>query len=134
MKKRHKKFLKIITENKPGKLDNISKILAQADIDIKDFVAVGIDEKGLIFLHTSDQDKALEILQGNGYYILEENGIIIKLESKPGALAKITDILSKKNININSAATIDRNKESTFVALTVDDASQAKKILKNYTV
>lgn len=134
MKKRHKKFLKIITENKPGKLDNISKILAQADIDIKDFVAVGIDEKGLIFLHTSDQDKALEILQDNGYYILEENGIIIKLESKPGALAKITDILNKKNININSAATIDRNKKSTFVALTVDDASQAKKILKNYTV
>lgn len=134
MKKSHKKFLKIITENKPGKLDNISKILAQADIDIKDFVAVGIDEKGLIILYTSDQDKALEILQDNGYYILEENGIIIKLKSKPGALAKITDILNKKNVNINSAATIDRNKKSTFVALTVDDANLAKKILKNYTV
>jgi len=134
MKKRHKKFLKIITENKPGKLDNISKILAQADIDIKDFVAVGIDEKGLVILYTSDQEKALEILQNNGYYILEESGIIIKLESKPGALAKITDILIKKNININSAATIDRNKKFTFVALTVDDTNQAKKILKNYAV
>ena len=134
MKMKKKNFFKIIAKNEPGVLSDITRILSNENINIEDFVVIGFEDRGLILLSTSDQDKAMHILQDNSYYILEENGLIVKLEDRAGALAGITQLLNKNDINIDSASIVDKDKNFGYVALKVSDLEKAEVVLEKYLV
>jgi hypothetical protein len=132
--KTREKTLKIIVENKPGKLSIILSLLTTAEITVNYVNALGFQEFGLVLLSTSDNEKTMKVLQDNRFYVLEENGLILQLENKPGALAEITNIIAKEQVNINSAEILDKDKTSIFVALSVDNLEKTKKVLKNFLI
>ena len=134
MRKVKANFLKIIADNRPGIVADISRLLAKSKINIEDISALGFGEKGLVVLLTSNQEKTVRVLQDAGYSVLADQGFVVKLDNRPGAFAKVADLLAKKGINIGSVSAIGKDKASVYIVLMTDQTDKAKKLLKPYAV
>ncbi len=129
-----KNIIRIITENKAGILYALSKLLAKEGINVEDIVATTFGDKAMIMLMSSDQKKALSVIQNNGYHVLEEESVIIKLKNQPGALAEVTKLLAKTNINIMSAVIINKDTHHAFFVMVVDNPVKTQEVLSAYIV
>ena len=134
MNKTKRSFLKVIADNKPGALAEIARLLARVKINIDDMTAIGFGEKGLVILLASDHVKAAQILQDHGYSVLSDQGFVVKLENKPGTMAKVTGLLAKNGVNISAISAIGKAKGFCYFVLTADNMKKARKLLKEYIV
>ncbi|MEM4295539.1 MAG: ACT domain-containing protein [Candidatus Anstonellales archaeon] len=125
-----KEFI-IKTQNNPGTLFQIASLLGNAGINIEAITAFAINEKTAIFrIVTNDYKTASQMLKRAPINIeVNENDIIVvKLENKPGELAKLTEVIYKAGIDLN-AIYILRADKITEVAISSDNNSKIKSLL-----
>lgn len=125
------KAITIVANDKVGLLADISYILAKAKVNIESIHVDVISGKSIITLSLSDVEKGKEILENAGYKIEELDAVIIKLEDKPGELNRITNLLSKEGININSVHMLSKDGKTTVLSLIVDHPKKASMMLKD---
>jgi hypothetical protein len=89
------------SEDKIGVLANITKILADHDINIEGVAGYGQVGQAKIMLVTDDNLRAGDAIRKAGYKDVKEcEALIVELENKPGALKNVTAKLVEQNINI----------------------------------
>ena len=90
--------LYVILEDLPGTVSELLRILKKKNISV---YAVGlfIDTARL---HVSDPQKALEVIQENGYVVELREVIRIELANKLGAIYEIAHKIANAGININN--------------------------------
>ncbi len=128
------KTLTIVEDDRVGLLMDISYIMGKEKINIENISAAAVGGKAIIVLTVKDTKKATEILKRNGFNILEEDTLMIKLPDKPGELSKITQMLAKEGVNITSLFVVSRDGKETVVALTVDKKRKGTKLLEPYLI
>ena len=84
------KQITVITDERPGIVADLCKVLADDGINIETFNAEVQDEHGVIILTVDQYDAALKALTNADYQAFSEDVIIIKLKDEPGALARIS--------------------------------------------
>ncbi|OQX84011.1 MAG: hypothetical protein B6D53_00925 [Candidatus Omnitrophica bacterium 4484_49] len=97
------KHLAVFVENKPGKLEKITRTLLEANINIR---AISIQDRGdfgVIKLLVDKPQSAEQALKSAGFVCALREIIAVEMEDKPGGLHKIAEIFSKNNINILDA-------------------------------
>jgi hypothetical protein len=95
------KELVVSTENKVGVLANISKIMADHDINIEGVAGYGDAKEAKIMLVTDDNLRAGDALRKAGFKAVKESEVIIlDLINKPGALKGVTSILAAAQIDL----------------------------------
>lgn len=95
------KELVVTMENKVGILANISKILADHDINIEGVAGYGDAKEAKIMLVTDDNLRAGDALRKAGYKNVKESEVImLDLINKPGALKNVTAKLAADNIDL----------------------------------
>jgi hypothetical protein len=95
------KEIVVSSENKVGILANISKILADHDINIEGVAGYGDNKEAKIMIVTDDNLRACDALRKAGYKSVKESEILmIDLINKPGALKNVTARLAAENIDI----------------------------------
>lgn len=126
----------IVEKDKVGLLMDISYILGKEGINIESIAATAVGDRAVITMVVKDYEKAFEVLKKNGFNVLEEHMIIIKLEDKPGELSKVAKTLADAGINIKNLYVVSRDGKHTLVALSVekDKMKKARELLKNYLV
>lgn len=126
-----KKEFIIKTENRPGTLHIIASLIGSKGINIESISAYTPDGKIAIFrLVTADPVSTEKVLR-NATIPLEflENEIVtVELENKPGELAKLTEFIYKKGIDLN-AVYIIRSDNTTEVAINSENNEKLKNIL-----
>jgi hypothetical protein len=93
----------ITVVNKIGVLADISKVLAQAGINIEAVAGYAKEnsQEAQIILITSDNQQAAEALKKENYTsVAQEEVVVLELENEPGALKEITTRLSAAGIDI----------------------------------
>ena len=92
----------VVTEkNKVGILANISKILADAGINIQGVAGYAADNEAKIMLVTEDNLRAVDAIKNGGYKAVKESEVVIaELINKPGALKSFTTKLAAGGIDI----------------------------------
>lgn len=91
--------LLLTTENKVGKLSEISKLIKDNGINIRAISAWVVEDKAFFRLITSDNLKAKEILGVQGS-LEEKEVIILEMPDQVGQLQSLTSILGNNGIDL----------------------------------
>lgn len=126
------KQISIFSENKPGKLQKITKVLAEAGVNILAINIASSNGFGVIRFIVDKCDMAYERLKQKGFTVSLNEVLAIELVDKPGGLFEVSSILSKKKINIENAyVLILGSRKKAFLIVDVQDIDKAKKLLKH---
>lgn len=118
--------ISVMLENIPGKLAEVSRILADAKINIRALTAAETTDFAILRLIVSDTKKAVEALRKNRFAVSESDMIAIQMKDEPGSLAKVAESFSRNGINIEYLYPIITSKNA-IVAFRVSDIEGAKK-------
>jgi hypothetical protein len=92
----------ITTDNKPGLLADIARIMAESGINIEAVVGYEFDKKAKLMLVTSANLLMIDALKKKGYDSVKETEVVeVDLENKPGAMKVVTTELANNGIDIH---------------------------------
>jgi hypothetical protein len=112
------KQLTVSLENKPGTLAHVTKILADAKVNILALFGSTVGEQGSAQLVVDNVNRAKKALSAAG--VAHREGVLqqVELSNKPGAFAQFADKLAKKGVNIDSIyATAPKGAKKAVVVL-----------------
>ena len=81
----------IMARNEVGVIADISRALADADINIETISAKALGDKGIITLTTDDDDSALRVLTDADFKAAADDSLMLSLRDEPGALARVAE-------------------------------------------
>ena len=122
----------IVSDDRPGILANISHILGKDGININGVNASIVERRAIITLLVKNKERAIALLQQNGYNVLTRRMIAVRLMDVPGEQAKFTQLLADRSINMEDMHMVAREKGSVIYAIKVDKYDEAKEVLKGY--
>lgn len=120
------KQLSVFVENKPGRLMEILRTLADSKIDIKALSLADTTEFGIIRMIVSDADKAKKVLNNDGVVVRICNVLAVAVNDEPGALMNTFEILSENKISVEYMYAFgEKLGNSSVIAIRTDDMDLA---------
>jgi hypothetical protein len=123
--------LSIFAENKPGKLAQVTGILAKEKISIRATTIATADTFGIINLIVDDPKRAEAALAKAGMTVHLREVLAILIPDKPGSLDSLTQLFYQEGININNAYgfVLESLKKAVFI-VDVDQIQKTEKLLE----
>ena len=126
------KQLTIFVENKKGALVDITKTLADNNINMRALSIADTEDFGILRLIVDNNDVATNALQNAGYLLKKTEVVGVKIGDQPGKLSTALDVLDKADINMEYLyAFMSRTEKHAYVVLRVADNAQAEKVLED---
>jgi hypothetical protein len=126
------KQISIFSENKPGRLKKITKVLAEEGVNILAINIASSNGFGVLKFIVDKCELAYQKLKQKGFTVSLNEVLAIELIDKPGGLFEVATILSKKRINIENAyVLILESRKKAFLIVDTNDIEKAKKLLKH---
>ena len=94
------KQVSVFLENKAGRINNVTKGLADNGINTNAFSMAETTEFGILRLIVSDVEKAVEVLRGADFAVMLTDVVCISCPDVAGSLAGILDQLAEEDIFI----------------------------------
>ncbi len=124
----------VMAKNEVGVIADISRALADNNLNIETISAEALGDEGIITLTTNDYDDALQVLTDAGFKTVSDDSLIVRLPDEPGALAKISEKFKQADVNIQSLHIVDRRDGHTTIAISTDDRAKAETLVDKGTV
>ena len=116
------KQISIFIENEKGKLAQVSSLLAENGINLRALSIADTTDYGILRIVADDAEKAHSVLSENGYLTKINDVVGVKIQDKPGSLAKIISTLSGAGISVEYAyAFTSAEPGIAFMAFRVND-------------
>lgn len=127
------KQVSVFIENKAGRLADVTKVLAENDIDISALSIADTTDFGILRLIVSKPDKAVRVLDENGYSVGTTEVIAVAVDDRPGGLSLVLDALEAESIDVEYMYAFIGSKASgrAMVILRVENPARAAELLKN---
>ena len=129
--------LTIFVENKQGKLVEITRLLAENDVNMRALSIADTKDFGILRLIVDDTDRALVELGENGVMVKITEVVAVELPHRPGSLSKTLTVLADAGINVEYLyAFLSSKGQGAYVVLRVADNEAAEQALTaaGYTV
>jgi len=94
------KQVSVFLENKTGRINHVTKILAANGINMHAFSMAETTEFGILRLIVSDVDKAVAVLRDANFAVMLTDVVCISCPDVAGSLASILDQLAEHDIFI----------------------------------
>jgi hypothetical protein len=113
--------------DRPGQLAALAGALGKGKVQLRAIAA----QKGVVGILVADKDaaKARRALKAAKFRSTERKAIELRLQDKPGSLAKAAGRFGKGKVNIASAYVLAPGRGSVGVAFGVKNAGKAKRAL-----
>lgn len=121
--------LTLTLESKPGVLARISRALADAGVNITALCAAEATGRGKLRMVVTDPARAKEALRAAKFRCGEEPALVLTLEDRPGALARVAEKLAQAKINIKCAYATTTGTGGAAVILSVSNVDKAQAVL-----
>lgn len=120
--------LSIFAENRPGRLNNITHLLAVNDINIRAMSVADTKDFGILRLIVNDADKAVAALKEGGCAVTVTKVLAIQIPDRPGGLAAAMQILYDNNVSVEYmySAFINEKRGEAFLILRADSNETAE--------
>ena len=129
------KQISIFVENKEGRIKKAIDVLAKADINIRALSVADTTKFGILRLIVSDNEKAVEVLESEGFIVKENEVIVLSVPDEPNGLNSALDIFDKNMINLEYLyAFVGSQSNEAIVAAKLEDMEKAREILKNSNI
>ena len=125
------KQLSVFLENRPGRMAEITALLADHGIDIRAVTISDTTEFGILRIIVSAPEEAEALLKDAGYTVMLSDVIAVDMEDTPGSLAVIMDCLWKAGISVEYLyAFLSKSYKKASVILRVDKPEEALIVLQ----
>ena len=111
------KQISVFFENKPGRLGEVTKVLAEAGINIRAISIADTADFGILRLIVNNYEKALSALNDAGFTTRITDVAAVEIDDKPGSLATVMDIFKTANVNIEYLYASLEGKEGKAVVI-----------------
>ena len=129
--------ISIFLENKPGGLEFVTRVLRDADINIRALSLADTSDFGILRLIVNDTDKAERALQDEGFTVRRTSVVAVEIPDRPGGLHSIMEAISGRDVNVEyTYAFVERSGENAIIIFRFDKTDEAIAVLteKGFTV
>ena len=131
----HAEQISIFLENKTGRLAEVTRILADANINIRALSLADTSDFGILRLIVNDNNKAKEELRKAGFTVAKTDVVAVEVSDQPGGLHHILRILQKSNVNVEYMyAFVQQSGADAVLIFRFDNLGEALRILKDNSV
>ena len=123
--------LSIFLENKPGGLEQVTRILKDAKINIRTLSLADTTDFGILRLIVNDVDAAALVLKTQGLRVSRTTVVAVEVPDRPGGLHGILEVLSGNGINIEYLyAFVEKSGRNAVIIFRFDDPDTAIEVLQ----
>ncbi len=128
------KQITIVSENRPGILAEITEAIASAGVNLETIDVETIAGSAVAILTVDKYDAALRALEQTPFKAVSEDAIVVKLEDRPGELARITRRFKEAKINMRSVRFLRRDQNQALVAISTERTAEAMELVKDVMI
>ena len=128
------KQLTVLVPNERGAAARIASCLAEHQVNIEEIDIEGVEDHGIVVLSVDRYDEALRALSGQGFRVITQDTLLVRLEDKPGALAAIAVRLKDAGLDLRSMHILRRDSGNTVASLVASDNAKAAEVLRDVLV
>jgi len=122
--------ISIFLENKPGGLEHVTRVLADADINIRALSLADTSDFGILRLILNNTNTAEKALQDEGFTVRRSDVVAVEIPDRPGGMHGISKVLAAENVNVEYAyAFVERSGENAIIIFRFDDIDRGIKVL-----
>jgi hypothetical protein len=126
------KQVSVFLENKSGRLNEVTRILGDAGINISAFSIADTSDFGVLRMIVPNPEKAMEVLKANDFSVQTTRVVLMTTPNKPGMLARALQILSDENIFIEYLYAFSMNEDSAVVVIRPSEIEKCKEVLDKH--
>jgi hypothetical protein len=124
--------ISVFAENRPGKIERISGILGDGNINIRAITIADSGEYGIVKILVDRPMDGCNALKEQGVTATLNDIVAVRIQDRPGGLYSAASVLSRNGINVEDAYgfTVRGSDEAVFV-FQVKDIKKTEKILSD---
>jgi hypothetical protein len=119
----------VFVENKPGQTARVTKVLADAGVNICWVTIAHSGSFGVMKFLVNNPDHAVRSLQEKGLMVSRLEVLAIEAPNQPGSLQAVADCLAKHGINLANCSGFVANNRAILIIET-HDLAQARTVLE----
>jgi hypothetical protein len=121
----------VFLENKAGRLGEVTKALAQAQINIRALSIADTADFGILRLIVDKENEAIKALNEAGFTTRVTDVVAVEVDDKPGGLAKVMELFQKKEINIEYLyASLEGKAGKAVIIFKLEDHQKGLQIIR----
>ena len=129
------KQISVFIENKEGRMKKAINTLANENINIRALSIADTTKYGILRLIVSDNKKAIEALEKDGFIVKENDVLIMAVPDKPDGLNSTLAIFEDKGIYLDYIyAFVSSKTDGAIVVMRLKNMAKAMTILKDSDV
>ena len=121
--------LSVFAENRPGRLDHITGVLAQANFNIRAIKISDLGEHGVVKMLVDDPGSAYRALKQAGLLVSQKEIVAVAVEDRPGGLHDVLQILTRQRVNVEDSYGFVLRDRAVLV-IEVADVAETMVVLK----
>ena len=121
------KQITVFLENKPGRMEEVTGCMAEANINLHALSLADTTDFGILRIIVSDTERAMTVLKNNSFMAKTADVIAVAIDHNPGSLHKVLRELSALDISIEYIyAFTSRHREyDAIVIMSIGDQAAA---------
>lgn len=124
------KQISIFVENQPGKLAELTRLLADADIDLRTLSLADTRDFGILRVIVNKPDETEKLLKANEWTYKIADVIGVKVPDRPGGVAEVLEAINEAGVNVEYMyAFVNRIPGRADTVFRVDDIETTLKAL-----
>jgi len=123
------KLVAVFAENKPGQTAHLTRILTQANVNIRWVTVASIGAFGVMKFLVNDSDLAYQALKHEGYVATLVEVLAVEVPDKPGSLNAVANCLARHKINLDNTSGFVANNRAVLI-IEVQDVARAREALQ----
>ena len=122
--------LSVFLENKKGRLYELTRVLGQAEINIKALTIAESEDFGVLRMVVDKPEEALELLKGEGFTASITDIVAVEVPDRPGGLSAVLKVLDEEGVNVEYMYVfVEKKQDKAVVVSRFDDPDRAIALL-----
>lgn len=129
------KQISIFVENKEGRIKKAIDTLAKENINIRALSIADTTKYGILRLIVSDNEKAIEALEKDGFIVKENDVLLLTVPDRPNGLNSTLAVFDEKGINLEYLyAFVSSKTDEAIVVMRLENMEKAIEALESKNI
>ncbi len=116
----------VFLENKSGRLAEITRVLAENNVNIRALSVADTTDFGILRLIVDNNQAAEQALRQNGFTIGKTEVVAVEVTDQPGGLASVLETLNEESLNVEYMyAFVEKSGANAAIIFRFDDTDTA---------
>jgi hypothetical protein len=125
------KQISVFLENNAGRLSEVTKILAQAGVNLRAVSIADTADFGILRLIVNNHGEAMDVLKKAGFTARLSDVAAVEIDDSPGSLARVMELFQEAQVNIEYLySSLETKAGKAVVILKLGDHEKGLKVIE----